>query len=89
MQQVVGAYPSFAAAESAVRGLEPHGVSIQNLVIVNERRRVWRKFHDWRPRHSRDAGPDPSYVVYMNDGADPIERVRSLLRSAGTARHGD
>lgn len=78
MQQVVGAYESFEAAEAAVRSVESRGVSIQNLVIANERQRVWRKFHDWRPHHG--TAHERSFVVYMNDDADHIERVRSLLR---------
>lgn len=45
MEQVVGEYPSLAAAQQAVRDVERCGFSIQNVYIADEQTRIWRKLH--------------------------------------------
>lgn len=53
MEQVVGEYPSLAAAQHAVRDVERCGISIQNVFIADEQARVWRKLHaPWARRAS-------------------------------------
>lgn len=45
METVVAEYHDLNAAERAVRALERHGLSIQNISISDDANRFWRKSH--------------------------------------------
>jgi hypothetical protein len=77
MVSVIGEYPTEAAATRAVRALErDFQMSIQDMVIADKSRRVWRRFH---PRGGRTATEEASFLVVMRGDADAIERARALL----------
>ncbi|HEX6243083.1 MAG TPA: hypothetical protein VFZ61_19350 [Polyangiales bacterium] len=83
MQHVLGTYASRAAAETAVRGLESDGLSIQNVVIADHQHRVWRKLH------ARAGGeavhPRRGFVVYTTDEPEMSEWARTLLAAQSPA----
>jgi hypothetical protein len=70
MQTVIAQFASESEAASALRKLEARGYSIQNMVISDERRRIWRKFSD------RDA----RFVVFSMDDQDTSAAQRAEMR---------
>lgn len=57
METVIAAYHDLSAAERAVRSLEQRGISIQNISIVDELHRIWRRSYPaWaRPSIAKNA----------------------------------
>jgi hypothetical protein len=53
---VIAEYQDLSSAERAVRWLERQGISIQNVSIVDEAKRFWRKSHPaWARRSVADV----------------------------------
>ena len=75
MQSVIAGYHHMSEAVQAVRQLERYH-SIQDLFVVDSKRRGWRKFH-----------PDAQgrYLVAMIGRPEVITRARSLLEHSGLA----
>lgn len=73
MQTIIAQFKSESEAASALRQLEAHGFSIQNMVITDERRRFWRKF----PQLGSEAG---RFVVYSLDDHDTSAAARAEMR---------
>jgi hypothetical protein len=77
MVSVIGEYPTEAAATRAVRALErDYQISIQDMVIADRNRRMWRKLH---PEGSRSFGEGANFLVVMRGESTAIERARALL----------
>ena len=77
MVRVIGEYPTEAAATSAVRALErDYQISIQDMVIADKGRRIWRRFH---PAGKRAFAEGTQFLVVMRGDANSIERARALL----------
>jgi hypothetical protein len=52
METVIAEYNDLSAAEHAVRAVEQRGFSIQNVSIVDETSRIWRRSHPAWARRS-------------------------------------
>jgi len=63
METVIAEYHNLADAERAVRALEQRGVSIQNVSIVDESQRIWRKSHPIWAARSRPQTARRVFVV--------------------------
>jgi hypothetical protein len=63
METVIAEYQDFISAERAVRGLERQGISIQNVSIVDEAKRFWRKSHPAWARRSAAQQARPSFLL--------------------------
>ena len=63
-------------AEQAVRRLEQHNVSIQDLVIADRTQRTWRRLHNPSEQHA----PRRFLVFMIGEPAD-IERVRTRMHA--------
>ncbi len=73
MQTVIAQFRSESEATSALRQLEAHGFSIQNMVITDERRRAWRKFPQL-------GGEEGRFIVYSFDDHDTTAAARAEMR---------
>jgi hypothetical protein len=78
MQRVIAGYDSLEQAEMAVRSLEPHLSSIQDVVIADKNHRTWRKLHP-------DVGRAMPFLVVMTGKPELVARARELLRKPHTA----
>jgi hypothetical protein len=74
VQVVLGEFDTQQEALQAVRKLERHNVSIQNVVIADRRHRTWRKLPD-------PPGPDVPrrFLVVMIGEAEEIDHVRGVF----------
>ena len=79
MRTVIGEYESLAAAELAVRALEPQ-ISIQHIVIGDQRDRKWPK-RDLKRDRSLDRQRRPNFVIFMSETPELIDEARSRLRA--------
>jgi hypothetical protein len=75
MQSIIGQFQSASDAASALRLLETHGFSIQNMVIADREHRVWRKL----AASSRDGELEGNFVVFSMDDAETSAHARAKL----------
>jgi hypothetical protein len=92
VQVVLGEFGAQQRAHQAVRELERHNVSIQNVVIADRTHRTWRRLP---PPPGRHGGRERFAVVMIGD-AEEIDRVREAFdrvaraeASAGAASNGE
>lgn len=78
MQSVIGVYPSFLEAQRAVRTLERHQVSIQDVVIADQTRRIGRPSQLSSEQQDRMKGRS-DFLVIMTGEASNIARATELL----------
>jgi hypothetical protein len=83
MRTVIGEYETEAAAEAAVRALELQ-ISIQNIVIGDQRDRKWPR-RDLKRDRSRDREKHPNFIVSMSGTSEGVEQARALLRAQATS----
>jgi hypothetical protein len=74
MQTVIAQFASEAEATSALRRLEAQGYSIQNMMISDEGRSLWRKFPEL------NAQRDARFVVYSMDDQETSAAQRAEMR---------
>lgn len=86
MRTVIGEYESLAAAQRAVLALEPQ-ISIQNIVVGDQRQRRWR-LRDPRRDHRLDHPRRADFVVFMSGSRENIDRARQLLHPEAGAKQG-
>lgn len=78
MQAVLGEFDTQHEAQQAVRRLERHNVSIQNLVIADRTQRTWRRLQAPPGQDARRR-----FLVVMIGEDSEIERVRALFGRIG------
>jgi hypothetical protein len=84
MQAVIGGYQSSQDAERAVRRLELEQFSIQDVIVADQRRRVWRKLSRWYDRRKSESVAAMPVLVVMSGRAEDVERAGHFL-SRGAA----
>jgi hypothetical protein len=80
MQSVIGIYQSFGEAQRAVRILERHQLSIQDVVISDQTRRIGRPSKLSSDQQDRMKGQRSDFLVIMTGEAGNIARATELLR---------
>ena len=63
METVIAEYHDLSAAEHAVRSLEQRGISIQNVSIVDELHRFWRRSHPAWARRSIATNARRAFLI--------------------------
>ena len=82
MQRVIAGYELFRDAQQAVRMLERHQLSIQDVVIADQKIGTTRKSTLSDDQRTRWKERRPNFLVVMSGESDNIVRATELLRSA-------
>lgn len=83
MRSVIGEYESLAAAQRAALALESQ-ISVQTIVIGDQRERRWRR-RDLRRDRSLDHQQHADFVILMSGSRENIERAHKLLHPEAAA----
>jgi hypothetical protein len=77
MEIVLAEYHDLTAAERAVRLLEQRGISIQNVSIVDELHRIWRRSRPLWARPSVAEGARRAFLIgALSSGRLPWRSAR-------------
>lgn len=81
MERVIGEYAGFTSAQSAVRGLEQRGISIQNVVIVDRDLSLGKRLH----LENLSARPWHRFLVVMRGEKLALASAAELLAQLRTS----
>lgn len=82
MQRVIAGYEHFRDALQAVRTLERHQLSIQDVVIADQKVGTTRKSTLTDDQRIRWKERQPKFLVVMSGESDNIARATELLQPA-------
>jgi len=84
MQRVIGGYRTFLEAQRAVRTLERHQFSIQDVLIAEQALATGPRLRATPVQRARWREQSPEFLVALRAEPDVIERATALLLE-GTA----
>lgn len=82
MQSVIGGYDIFEDAQQAVRSLERHQISIQDVVIADQKVRSWRVASAEPRSKAPGLRLNARFLVLMRGELTTVTRARDLLSAA-------